>query len=136
MNRDTTSVLIADKVPHVRSALRLLLCQASDFAVVGEAADTAHAAALALEQCPDLVLLEWELPGQNGSSAVTKLEAAQPGLTVIAVSARPEARGAALAAGADAFVSKLDPPERLLATMRDCVAKRHNSSETRREAEQ
>jgi DNA-binding NarL/FixJ family response regulator len=37
---------------------------------------------------------------------------------VIALSGRSEARLAALSAGADAFVSKGDPPERLLAAIR------------------
>jgi DNA-binding NarL/FixJ family response regulator len=36
---------------------------------------------------------------------------------VIALSGRPEARRAALDAGVDAFVSKGDPPERLLSML-------------------
>jgi hypothetical protein len=38
---------------------------------------------------------------------------------VIALSGRPEARQAALGAGADAFASKGDPPERVLAVIKD-----------------
>jgi CheY-like chemotaxis protein len=38
-------------------------------------------------------------------------------LPVIALSGRHEARRAALAAGANAFVSKTDPPETLLAAI-------------------
>lgn len=136
MGDNETRVLIADKVPHIRSALRLLLCQAPDVIVVGEAADVEHAVALAQEQRPDLVLLEWELPGQNGSFAVTEMEAARPGLMVIALSARLEARRAALAAGADVFVSKLDPPERLLAAVRDCAGRKGQVSRAREETRQ
>jgi DNA-binding NarL/FixJ family response regulator len=36
---------------------------------------------------------------------------------VIVLSGRPEARQAVLDAGADAFVSKVEPPERLLAAI-------------------
>jgi len=47
---------------------------------------------------------------QNGNCWRT----AQPGLAIIALSSNPESRRAALAAGADAFVSKGDPPEWLM----------------------
>ena len=40
----------------------------------------------------------------------------------VALSGRPEERQVALDAGVDAFVSKADPPERLLATIDDCRA--------------
>jgi CheY-like chemotaxis protein len=39
---------------------------------------------------------------------------------VIALSGRPEARQAALEAGVDDFVSKVDPPNRLLAAIERC----------------
>jgi DNA-binding NarL/FixJ family response regulator len=40
-----------------------------------------------------------------------------PGAHIIALSSRPEARQAALAAHVDAFVSKGEPPEQLLAAI-------------------
>ncbi len=110
-------VLIADDQPQVCSALRLLLMQEPDIAVVGEVEDVEQALERVAGQRPDLVLLDWELPGQNGDSALVELRAAWPELVVIALSGRPEARQAALAAGADAFVSKGDPPEQLLAVV-------------------
>jgi hypothetical protein len=45
---------------------------------------------------------------------------------VIVLSGRVLARKAALAAGADAFVSKGDPPERLLAAIDDCGTARRD----------
>jgi len=65
--------------------------------------------------CPDLVLLDWELPGLAGPRLLITLRATCPDLLVIVLSGRPGAQRAALAAGADAFASKSDPPERLLA---------------------
>ena len=121
-------VLIADDQPQVRSALRLLLKQETDLAVVGEADDAERALELSAEQRPDLVLLDWELPDQRaggplnsaGQRLLPALRACCPRLKVIALSGRPEARQAALDAGVDAFVSKGDPPERLLAAVDDC----------------
>ena len=123
MDKQATRILIADNVPHIRSALRVLLRQTAGVTVVGEAADAEQAISLVGSERPDVALLEWELPGQNGSSIVADLKRAQPGLRVVATSARIEARCAALAAGADGFVSKLDPPERLLEAMRECAGK-------------
>jgi DNA-binding NarL/FixJ family response regulator len=39
---------------------------------------------------------------------------------VVALSGRPESRRTALAAGVNAFVSKGEPPERLLAAVEGC----------------
>ena len=116
----TTCVLIADDQPEVRSALRLLLTQEPDLIVVGEAIDTAQVLELAVGRRPDLVLLDWELPDQGGAAALAGLRAIHPGLAVIALSGRPEAQRDALAAGADAFVSKGKPPECLMASVDRC----------------
>ncbi len=112
-------IMIADDQSYVRSALRVLLRQEPDVIVVGEAVNMKQTLEQAAGQRPDLVLLDWELPGQNGISVLAKLRAARPGLVVIALSGRPEARRAALAAGVDAFVSKGDPPEQLLAAVEE-----------------
>jgi DNA-binding NarL/FixJ family response regulator len=121
MDDKATRVLIADDRRHVRSAIRLLLRQQPHVTVVGEAVNTEQALELAAGQRPDLVLLDWELPGQNDAPALETLRTVWPGLAVIALSGRPEARRAALGAGADVFVSKGDPPERLLAAVDECM---------------
>jgi DNA-binding NarL/FixJ family response regulator len=66
-----------------------------------------------------LLLLDWELPGDRALDILSTLRIICPALHVIALSGRPEARRAALKAGVDAFVSKSDPPENLLAAIRD-----------------
>ncbi len=114
MDENRKRVLIVDDQPQVRSALRLLLREELDVTIVGEASDLERALELVSVEQPDLVLLDWELPTQGGAVALAGLRTARPGLTVIALSGRPEARRAALAARADAFVSKGDPPENLL----------------------
>ncbi|HEY76310.1 MAG TPA: response regulator transcription factor [Thermoflexia bacterium] len=120
MSERTLRVLIADDQPRVRSALRLLLIQESGVTVVGEAEDVEQALRLVAERQPDLVLLDWELPRWGGPAALTGLRRVRAGLAVIALSGRPEARRSALEAGADGFVSKGDPPERVLEAVRAC----------------
>lgn len=110
-------VLLADDQSDVRSALQLLLKHETEFNVVGEATDCEGLLTQLEATCPDLVLIDWELPGLN-MGLLPSLRQHFPHLFVVALSGRPEARQAALCAGADAFVSKGDPPERLLRALR------------------
>jgi DNA-binding NarL/FixJ family response regulator len=115
-------VLIADDQLKVRSALKLLLEQDPEVSVVGEAMEAEDLLAQVRGACADLVLLDWELPGLRAvNPLLSTLRVLCPRLSVIVLSGRPEARRAALAAGADAFVSKGDPPERLLAAVIGCM---------------
>ncbi len=138
-------VLLADNQPKVRLGLRVLLERQPGLKVVGEATNAEELLARMEADRPDLVLLGWELPGlakvdpsasrrgesvactepsrseQSGQGLLSALRRVSPNLRVIALSVRSEARRVALAAGADAFVSKCDPPERLLAAIEDCV---------------
>ncbi|MCL5960625.1 MAG: response regulator [Chloroflexi bacterium] len=110
-------VLLADDQWEVLSALRLLLEQEPEFTVVGEVSEADGIFTEVGETCPDVLLLDWELPDLKVAEVFAVLRSHCPALVVIALSGLPEARRAALAAGADAFVSKGDPPERLLATL-------------------
>ena len=106
-------ILLAEDEARVRSAISLLLCQEPDIIIVGEAENLKTALALAARQHPHVVLLDWELPGLCARTVVQALRAVQPSIAIIALSGRPESRPAALQAGADAFISKYDPPELL-----------------------
>ncbi|MHB0875684.1 MAG: response regulator [Anaerolineae bacterium] len=109
-------VLLADDDGQVCSALRLLLEQVPGVVVVGEARDAESLALEMMAAAPDAVLLDWELPGLSPGPHLAALKAdGNPRLVVL--SSRPEAQKAALKAGADAFVSKGDPPETLLAAL-------------------
>ncbi len=113
-------ILLADNQPKVRFALRVLLERQAGYEIVGEI-ETAEELVPQIEaSCPDLVLLGWELPGLAPDDAISVLHKIQPNLYIIALSGRLEARHAALAAGADDFVSKADPPERLLMAIGCC----------------
>jgi len=108
---------VADDQAKVRSALRLLLEHQLGVELLGEAVDTTGLLDWAKAACPDLVLLDWELPGLPSAALLPLLHDRCPGLRLIALSSRPEVRQAAMDAGADAFVCKGDPPEQLLRAM-------------------
>jgi DNA-binding NarL/FixJ family response regulator len=56
-------ILLADNQPKVRFGLRVLLERQPGLQVVGEAADAEDLLAQVEADCPDLVLLDWELSG-------------------------------------------------------------------------
>jgi DNA-binding NarL/FixJ family response regulator len=108
-------IIVADNDSRVCSALSMLLRCEPELTVVGESGNAADLleAAPALE--PDLILLDWELPGQLDGALFHRLRRCLPTTKVLVLSGRPESEGPALRAGADAFVSKADPAEHLLA---------------------
>ena len=111
-------ILLADDQPKVRLGLRLLLEQEEWASVVGEAAEAESLLAQVRAAQPDLVLLDWSLHCSDRPDLLPALRGCCPGLAVVVLSGRPEAAQEALDAGADAFVSKADPPEQLLAAIR------------------
>jgi DNA-binding NarL/FixJ family response regulator len=113
-------ILLADSQAKVRFALRVLLERQPGVEVVGEVASADELLARAAALCPDLVLLDWTVAGVVAPGLLRTLRAACPELEIVVLSSRPEAREVALAAGADAFVSKGNPPEHLLAAITRC----------------
>lgn len=111
-------VLVADDEMNVRSALKLLLEQEADIAVTAEVASYNELASQLKNTRPDLVLLDWELPGETGRDCLATLHRDYPDTFVVVLSSRPDMRKRALSGGASAFVSKEEPPERLLSVIR------------------
>lgn len=112
-------VLIADDQPRVRFALRVMLEKQLELHIAAEVADAQSLLTRLQDEQPDAVLLDWQLPGLAQIGSVPALYEIDPELTVIVFSGRPEARQAALDAGATAFVSKIDPPEMVLNVLRE-----------------
>lgn len=113
-------ILLADAQPKVRFALRTLLQSQAGFAVVGEARDVQELWAQLEAVRPDLLLLDWDLPGQKVADLLPILHWVNPDVAVVVLSSRHEIRRLALQAGAHAFVSKSDLPERLLEILARC----------------
>lgn len=111
-------VILADDQFDVRCALRLLLEQEADLELVSEAVNTFELLSQLTTACPDLVLLDWELPGLPILDLLASVRRICPDTRIIALSGRPEACEQAAQAGVPGFVSKGDPPERLLAVVR------------------
>lgn len=106
-------ILIADDQSEVRHALRILLEQESGSFEIDEAADIESLFSQSESKKPDLLLLDWELSGRGMADVVARVRKLVPGISIIALSSRPEAEKSAAAAGVDAFVSKGDNSDKL-----------------------
>ena len=107
-------IVLASQEQDLRLALEMLLREQPGAYVVGTAGHADTLLALIRSACPDLVLLDWNLPGQPLAEVLAQVQSVEPIPKIIVLSKDGEARGAALAAGADAFVIKGDPPKQLL----------------------
>jgi DNA-binding NarL/FixJ family response regulator len=119
-------VFIADDQRELRSALRLLIEQEREIEVVGEATEAVSMVAEVRETQPDLILLDWELPGiepiispADERRLLSILRSHCPHVEIIALSGRPEAEKEALISGARAFISKGEAPHYLVSALRD-----------------
>jgi CheY-like chemotaxis protein len=110
-------VLIVDDQVRARQSLKALLTTTFQQAEVAEAANGAEAFRRAEEFNPDIVIMDVAMPEIDGLQSTRLIKAIAPGIKIIVLSLYAEYRAAALAAGADAFVSKGEPPARLLAAV-------------------
>lgn len=121
-------ILLADDNVEIRAALRLLLGELGERDIV-EAADERQLLST-VGRCPvDVILLDWELPEGNSRSRDSAESRARSAALVgelrrrcgdcrlIAMSSKPEAEEFSRIAGCDGFVSRNEPPDRLLALL-------------------
>jgi DNA-binding NarL/FixJ family response regulator len=103
--------------------LRLMLLDLT-MEVVGEAADWVTTLAQAPVSRTDMLLVDWDLlPRTSPSVALDELRRICPAALVIILISHLDARQqAALSAGADAFISKDETPERVAERLRSVAA--------------
>ncbi len=107
-------ILIVDDHLRVRSSLKALLAAALSQAEMSEAADGAEAIHRIEESHPDLVLMDARMPNLDGIRAIGLIKARWQKIQVIVLSMYAQYQVPALEAGAAAFISKDESPEKLL----------------------
>jgi DNA-binding NarL/FixJ family response regulator len=131
-------ILVATKQADLRLAIELYIGEEPGMHIVGTASNAASLRALLQASRPELVLLDWELPGHPPASLLAEARSLNPRPQVIVLSQDYNAKQAALAAGADVFVLKGDSPRQLLTAIRQCrsqraAAREKKSTETKGE---
>jgi len=117
-----TRVFLADALTQERSSLRLMLLDLN-MEIAGEAADWSTTLAQAPISRTDMLLVDWDLLPSAPVEALEELRKTCPEALVIVLISHLDARQqAALSAGADAFISKGETPERVAERLRTVAA--------------
>jgi DNA-binding NarL/FixJ family response regulator len=108
-----------------REALEMLLGLQPEVEVVASAADGDAAVALCREHKPDVVLMDYRLPGIDGVQATKQLLEVCPEVAVVCLTASANLRevDALYAAGAVACLTKDEPLEDIVEAIRKAAAK-------------
>jgi DNA-binding NarL/FixJ family response regulator len=101
-------VLIADDHAIFRQGLRAVLGSLAESVSVEEAADLATALKCAVDQPPDIVLLDLRMPGMDGFSGIGAFRRRIPLAPIVVLTASEESDDVfqALAAGASGYLAK------------------------------
>jgi CheY-like chemotaxis protein len=113
-------VLLVEDNDVYRSTLELLLAQHDDIDVVGAVADGHAGVTAAAALVPDVVLMDFRLPGLDGAEATAAVKGARPQAVVICLTAEATEhdRFAVIAAGAEALIEKGTPTSGLVEAVR------------------
>ena len=117
-------IFLLEDHDHVRASLRRVIEGADDLTVVGEAATVGEALDQILSSCPDVAILDVELPDGNGVEVARDIRSHCPGVKCIMLTGimDDEALIAAAIAGADGFLSKPTSAASLLDAIRQVAS--------------
>jgi two-component system response regulator NreC len=122
---DRTTVVIADDHAVVRSGLKALLDSEPGFEVTGEARDVRSAMTFVRAQCPDVLVLDLNMPGELSSmDAIAQVAEISPGTRVVVLTMQDDPAFArrALRAGAAGYVLKEAADSELVEAVRRAAA--------------
>jgi len=116
-------VFIVEDHPIIRQSYALILQRDTDIHICGEA-DSGEAALLQIPQlAPDVVLVDFSLPGMNGLEFVQHLRKDHPALVTIVISGHKDETFTSeiLAAGATRYIVKERAAQLLVSTIRQLI---------------
>jgi two-component system, OmpR family, response regulator len=131
MAREAPTVLVVDDDPAARRLVAIWLEER------GFAVHDAHDGETGLREAarlnPDIVLLDWRLPDENGPSLCRRLAESVPRPAIVMLTGLddPRDRDAARHAGADDFLVKGLDPDTLARRIRDLIGSRTRFARTR-----
>lgn len=125
------SILVIDDEPAIRDMLQIAL-DAAGFKV-GLAEDAKQAYPIIIDTPPDLILLDWMMPGTSGIELLRRLRRDEINVPVIMLTAKVEeaSKIAGLDSGADDYIAKPFSPRELVSRVKAIL--RRTSEESMKE---
>ena len=116
----TIRVLLVDDHPLMLAAVAQLLAGCDDIEVVATASDGAQAVVRATEHAPDVILMDFSMPGMDGVEATRRIIEQHSGARVVMLTSFSDREGIlrAIDAGAVGYLLKDADPEELLLGIR------------------
>jgi DNA-binding NarL/FixJ family response regulator len=123
MGRPVRILLVEDNQVF-REALELLLGMRADIEVVASVGDGSEVVAACETHRPQVVLMDYRLPGLDGVQATTAVRAAHPEIAVVCLTASANAREieALYEAGAAACLTKDQELDEIVAALKQAAA--------------
>jgi DNA-binding NarL/FixJ family response regulator len=120
----TVRVVLADDQPLVRAALQMVITDAADIEIAGEAGSGTEVVEVAERQRPDVVVMDIRMPGLDGIEATRRIIQRVPGTRVIVLTTfdHDDYVYGALRAGASGFLVKDMALDDILAAIRVVAA--------------
>ena len=127
MHPAESRILIVDDAPAVRESLGWLIEDEPGLTVVGNASNGSDAIKETIRLSPDLILLDIELPDDDGFNVTRQIKAmsSPPVVVLLSVHGDTESKQRGAEAGCDAYVEKGAGWPRLLQTLHEVLAKRN-----------
>lgn len=106
-------VIIADDHPIVRNGIRNELDPLADIVVIGEATNTDEVEVACARRCPDVLLLDFNMPGRKMTQLIADLDMTYDDLHILILTAykQTEFIRSSMKAGANGFILKDEEPD-------------------------
>jgi DNA-binding NarL/FixJ family response regulator len=123
---DPIRVVLVEDNDIFRETLELLFGMRPEIDVVGDVATGYEASELCAELRPDVVLMDYRMPGMNGAEATRAVLAAAPGTRVVCLTASVTKTeiDELLAAGAVSCLTKDQDFDRIIAAVEEAAGRR------------
>lgn len=114
------SILLADDHTIVRTGIKLLINHESDMQVVEEAENGEEAVEKSLRECPDVVIMDLNMPLKNGLMATRQIKEANADIKIIILTMYDDKEyiSRVLQAGASGYLLKCHHDEDLIQAIR------------------
>lgn len=123
-----TRVVLAEDHVQVRAGIRQLLERYEDIQVVGEASNGIQAVEMVDELCPDVLVLDVEMPVMGGGQVAEELRRTEKDVSILVLSAHDDVQYilSMFEQGVSGYIVKEEAPEALVAAIRDIAGGNNN----------